>query len=84
MILRELDLFYFKTEYCYKVSNEMVEYAKTKMRGRHVSINEYKGPLQQNEIPKFMRRNGSSIVVMQRMKAPSQTSQASQEMILTL
>jgi hypothetical protein len=75
-LVNELDLYEIKTEHCYKLTKYVAKYAKDKMRGRSVYINEYQGPLKQSEIPKFMRRNGNLAVRMPKVNAilPSASS----------
>jgi len=66
-ILDSLDLFTFQTRFCFEITKSVVAHAKKKLFGRVVSINEYHGPLKQSEIPKFIRRNGSVVVRMNKI-----------------
>lgn len=64
----ELDLFYLKTEYCFQFSTAAVQHVTKKMKGRQLSLNEYTGPMRQNEIPKFMRRNWNASVRLNKLE----------------
>jgi len=68
-LVEELDLNVLKTEHCYQLTKGVARYAKDKMKGRQVEINEYHGPVKQSEIPKFMRRNGHVSVLIKNFKS---------------
>ncbi|CAL8093048.1 unnamed protein product [Orchesella dallaii] len=64
----ELDLYYLKTEFCFQLTKNMIHQVKKNMKGRTLSLNEYAGPMKQSEIPKFMRRNGSVSVRLNKLE----------------
>jgi len=56
-LVDKMDLISLKTELCYQLTNGAVEYAKMKLIGREVCLNEYNGPIDRKKIPSFIREN---------------------------